>query len=482
MNRREFLKASAAAASAAAALPVCSAAEMASAPRRPNVLYVFSDQHRAQSLPGEPLCEVIAPVLDRFRKENISMDRCISNYPLCVPHRAILMSGLYPFQSKVTQNEDSLEPHVTGLGEVFRSNGYNTGYVGKWHLYRGENFFVPPGQYRFGFDDWHAWANTNKHYDGITFDSQSGEPRTMPGYQPTRMTDQALDFIEKQRGADKPWFLTLSWNPPHPPYNPPPADRAPYDPNSLAMRPNVRLSIAADKITRPYPELQSMQTLHEAAQGYYGAITAIDAEFDRLLKALEKGGMSDNTIVIYTSDHGEMMGSHGHMAKQMPHEESCHVPFFVRLPGAQKRSAASDALFASIDIYPTLCGLAGIPAPAHCSGRDFSGIIRGKNSPHASEMVFLMNEQGPDTRQEVNVPSYRGVRTRTHTYAIQHDGRWCLYDNVKDPYQMHNLVSDPSQQSLIQELETALVAWSKSTGDPFPYAKAAGKYSSYPSA
>jgi arylsulfatase A-like enzyme len=379
-------------------------------------------------------------------------------------------------------NENSLEPGVPGLGEVFQKNGYHTGYIGKWHLRNGENQFVPKGPYRFGFEDWHAWANTNKHYDGITFNPETGERVTMPGYQPTRMTDQAVDFIQKQKGADKPWFLVLSWNPPHPPFDPPLEDRKQYDPASLKMHPNVRLSIPADDLTNPYPQLHSMETLREAQQGYYGGITAIDKEFDRLLKALDENGMTDDTIVVYTSDHGEMMGSHGHMAKQMPHEESCRVPFMVRLPGKRKRSKASDALFASIDIYPTLCGLAGVPVPAHCSGHDFSGIIRGDGKTHEPEMVFLMNEKGPANRQEVNGPTYRGVRTRTHTYAIQLDGRWCLYDNVKDPYQMRNLVRDEASQGLIKKLEAALIAWSKSTGDPFPYEKALGSYSSYPGA
>lgn len=481
MNRREFLKESIAA-STAAALPLRSMATPSRSNRHPNVLYVFSDQHRAQSFPGEPLSEVTASALERFRRENISMDACISNYPLCVPHRAILMTGQHSWQTNVVHNGNTLEPKVPGLGDVFQKNGYHTGYVGKWHLYHGENEFVPKGAYRFGFEDWHAWANTNKHYDGITFDQETGERIIMPGYQPTRMTDQAIEFIQKQKGADKPWFLVLSWNPPHPPYDPPPTERNQYDANSLKLRPNVRLSIPADKITNPYPQLESFETLHVAEQGYYGAITAIDKEFDRLLRALDESGMANDTVVVYTSDHGEMMGSHGHMAKQMPHEESCRVPFIVRLAGTQRQRKASDALFASIDIYPTLCGLARIPVPAHCSGRDLSGVIRGEGDAYAPEMVFLMNEKGPANRQETNVPTYRGVRTHTHTYAIQADGRWCLYDNVKDPFQMRNLVRDPASQNLIKKLDAALIAWSKSTGDPFPYENALGSYSSYPAA
>lgn len=481
MNRREFVKRSAVA-SAAAAIPLPVEAFQPGSGKRPNILYVFSDQHRAQSLPGEPFNQAIAPTLDRFRKESLSMDACISNYPLCVPHRAILMSGRYSCQTHVVHNENTLEPMAQGLGDVFRKAGYRTGYVGKWHLYHGENQFVPEGPYRFGFEDWHAWAQTNKHYDGITFNPATGERVTMPGYQPTRMTDQALEFIKGQKQAQQPWFLVLSWNPPHPPFNPPPKEKNRYDATSLKLRPNVRLSTPADKITNPYPPLASLAALREAEQGYYGGITAIDIEFERLLKALDDGGMADDTIVVYTSDHGEMMGSHGHMAKQMPHEESCRVPFFIRLPGMKSGGRSSDALFASVDIYPTLCGLAEIPVPSHCSGRDFSGMMRGSGNFQEPDMVFLMNEQGPANRQEVNVPTYRGVRTKTHTYAVQLDGRWCLYDNVADPYQMKNLVKDPSQQRLVQKLDAALIAWSKSTGDSFPYDKALESYSSYPGA
>ena len=476
MNRREFLK-QGAATSLAVAAPLNSAKTKPSKPW--NVMYVFSDQHRAQSLPGEPFNQAEAPSLDRFRRQNLSMDCCISNYPLCVPHRAILMSGLYPNQSHVVGNENTLEPVMPGLGETFQKVGYHTGYVGKWHLHHGEGVFVPKGPYRFGFEDWHVWANTNKHYDGIMFDPETGERKIVPGYQPTRMTDQAVQFIDGQKNATKPWFLVVSWNPPHPPFDPPAQDRDRYDAAMLKFRPNVRLPIPEDKITNPYPQLKSLETLHQAEQGYYGAISAVDKEFARLLKALDDNGMADNTIVIYTSDHGEMMGSHGHMAKQMPHEESCRVPFFVRHPEL-KRARNLDALFASIDIYPTLCGLAGISAPKHCSGRDFSGHMFNKGNFDESEMVFLMNNQGPPTRQEVNVQTYRGLRTKTHTYAVQLDGRWVLYDNVSDPYQMKNVVKDPANKALIEKFETALMDWGKRTGDDFPYESAFKSYSTYP--
>lgn len=477
MNRREFLKQTAAASLAATAVGTTSAEPPT---RKPwNVLYLFSDQHRAASLPGEPFNQAEAPALDHFRHQNLSMDVCISNYPLCVPHRAIFMSGLYPAQSHVEGNENSLQPTMVGLGEAFQKAGYHTGYIGKWHLYNGEGQFVPKGPLRFGFEDWQAWAITNKHYDGITFDQETGQRQIMPGYQPVRMTDQAIEFLNGQKGTEKPWFLVVSWNPPHPPFDPPPADRNLYDAATLKLRPNVRLSTPADKLTRPYPQLESMETLHTAEQGYYGGITAIDEQVARLMKTLDDNGMTENTIVVYTSDHGEMMGSHGHMAKQMPHEESCRVPFMMRHP-ENKSPRASDALFASIDIYPTLCGLAGIPIPQHCVGRDFSSHMLGRGHFEEADMVFLLNNQGPPNRQEVDGPTYRGLRTKTHTYAVQLDGVWVLYDNVRDPYQLKNLTSDPASKPMIEKFNAALLAWGKQTGDTFPYETAFKSVSSYP--
>ena len=514
MNRREFVKSSAAA-TLAAGLAVQAQAKSKAKRKveKPNVLYVFSDQHRAASLPGEPFNQAAAPNLDAFRHQNFSMDKCISNYPLCSPYRGILMSGRWPSQSGVIYNNVTLSMEEGALGETFQKNGYHTGYIGKWHLAgHGESpGFIPPGPKRLGFEDWHAWDATNEHYHSWTYNQQTGEKIFPEGWQPTRMTDEAVQFLQQQPKDGKPWFLVLSWNPPHPPYNPPPDELAKYPVDTLKLRPNV--------VTRPHEKdtkgtqrfLVSDAALETAMQGYYGAITGIDLEFARLLKTLDDTGHADDTIVIYTSDHGEMMGSHGRMQKQAPFEESCRVPFLVRYPGVTPKGSKSDALFAAIDKYPTLCGLAGIPVPEHCVGRDLSALMRGESAKE-SEMVFLMNQVegdagGPDAgngeaassmpsnqpkaggrpegrgghQEFVNQPSYRGVRTKTHTYAVALTGRWVLYDNVADPYQLKNLIGDPTQKPLMEMLDAAIMEWIKSAGDNFPYQESLTKTSDFPS-
>ncbi len=476
MDRRSFLKTSAAA-SLGTAIDASARAKTAGA--RPNILYLFSDQHRAVSLPDEPYSPTVAPNLETFRKQNVSMDACISNYPLCTPHRAILMSGRYPAETGVNHNGIPLPVETLSIGETFRTSGYHTGYIGKWHLAGGpERNFVPKGPRRFGFEDWHVWDDTNNHYGSWTYDPDSGEKIQPEGYNATLMTDQAVKFLHDQV-TGKPWFLIVSWNPPHPPFNPPDQDKKPYPLDSLKSRPNVRLAPVGVNLGPRRKPLNSLDNFREAQQGYYGGITAIDLEFARVLKALAESGHAENTIVIYTSDHGEMMGSHGHMGKQMPHEESCRVPFFVRSPGVTPKSHSSQVLFASIDIYPSLCGLAGLPVPNHCRGRDLSAALRGEKAA-TPEHVFLANETGkPDTAEEFQ-PGYRGLRTATHTYAVMESGRWLLYDNIADPYQLKNLIKDPAQAGLIAQFDKSIQAWIEMTGDNFPYNNALQSYSEYP--
>lgn len=512
MDRRNFLKTGAAAA-VATTVSTNAGAKTKAKTKKPNVLYVFSDQHRAFSLPGEPFSQTLARNIEAFREQNFSMEQCVSNYPLCSPYRAIFMSGLYPQQSGVLLNKDILSPNVGPLGETFRNAGYHTGYVGKWHIHgqqgisRADEDFIPKGPYRMGFEDWHVWADTDDHYHAWTFNQETGEKISPEGWGPVRMTDEAITFLKAQ-SKDKPWLLVLSWNPPHPPFDPPAEDEAPYPLDKIKFRPNVHLLPEPagpgvvrqpEDRAREHKAFRSEASLRKSAQGYMGGITGVDKEFARVLQALEETGMSGDTIVVYTSDHGEMMGSQGLMGKRVPWEESCRVPFIVRYPGVTPDRHKSDILFAAVDIYPTLCGLAGVPVPTHCAGRDLSDVMRGRKVQEPEHVFLLSENEGKRVRggQEAQAgknngngnsgeggnsdkgeggaamhPPYRGVRTKTHTYVVAERGRWLLYDNIADPYQMKNLVADKSQQALMEHLDEQIEAWMHSVNDPFPYASA----------
>jgi arylsulfatase A-like enzyme len=425
--------------------------------RKPNLLYVFSDEHRAASMPREPFNEAHTPNLEAFARQGVTFQNCISNYPVCSPYRAMLLTGRWPHQTGIVDNALQLRPDEVSIGETFRRAGYRTGYIGKWHLSPGDEGgrFIPKGPARQGFEDWRVWANTNQHYDrSFTFHPDTGERIQPKGYNCTLMTDEALDFIEHHRA--EPWMLMVSWNPPHPNFlDAPPDQKERYRPDALQFRPNVE---------RIRPALRNQ------LQGYYGHISAVDAEFGRLLRKLDDTQQADNTIVVYTSDHGDMMGSHGFGGKRLPWEESCRVPFIVRYPGVTPPDKTSPGLLSTIDLYPSLCGIAGIAPPSHCMGRDLSAAMRGRTA-RFPESSFLMHIRKENASGGVDNPAplFRGVRTDRHTYAVAEDGRWLLYDNRADPFQTHNLIDDPATAKLRRDLDGLTLDWLKAAGDPFPY-------------
>lgn len=428
----------------------------AAGPSKPNLLFVFSDEHRACSMSGEPYCDVRTPNLARLASEGISFRNCISNYPVCSPYRAMLLTGRWPYQTGMIDNALQLRSDEFSLGAAFAQHGYATGYIGKWHLSPGDDAgeYIPRGPARQGFQEWQVWANTSPHFDqSFTFDPETGAKIQPKGYNCTLMTDAALRFLE--RPAGRPWLLVVSWSPPHPPFRDAPLQEMNrYDPEQLQIRPNV---------TRPTPGLR------RRLQGYYGHISALDGEMERLLRKLEETGQAQNTIVVYTSDHGTMLDSQGHRGKRLPWEESCRVPLLLRYPGAVPANRIADTMISAIDLFPSLCSLAGVPVPESCMGIDLSGAMRGDPAP-SSESAFLMHIQkrSASLGEAHPAPLFRGVRTARYTYALAEDGRWCLYDNAEDPYQMRNLVDDPIHARVADDLDALVFDWLKNAHDPFP--------------
>jgi arylsulfatase A-like enzyme len=459
-TRREFTKTLGAAAFAAGAL----AAQQV---RRPNVLYIFSDQHRACSMPGEPYNDAEAPNLARLASEGLTFRNCISNYPVCSPYRGILLSGRWPYQTGVIDNAWPLKTSETSLGETFRKAGYRTGYVGKWHLdARGTegSQLKPEGDERHGFDWWRAWYNTNPHFDtSHTYDLMTGQRETPNGYNATRMTDDAIRFLGRHRG--EPWFLVVSWNPPHSPFLDAPKDLMErYDPRGLQLRPNT-----VETVSRPVGGGKGFD-VRRNLRGYNAHITAIDIEMGRILKHLDETGLAANTIVVYTSDHGEMMGAQNRTGKRLPHEESCNVPLIVRYPGAVPAGESSQQIVSTIDLYPTLCGLAGVPVPGHCEGVNLAAAALGKPAQGPEHALLMHVEKAHATGGRNHpAPIFRGIRTARYTYAVGDTGRWCFYDNQEDPYQQHNLASDMTRANLMSDLDGEILDGLEKAEDPYPY-------------
>ncbi len=450
--------------------------------RHPNLLFVFSDQQRYSALGANGNNVIHTPTLDSLAASGMTCDNMFSNHPLCSPYRAMLLSGQYAWQNLVIDNEYRLRRDVPTLPGTLRDNGYHTGQVGTWHLGMG-----PYNEKdRYGLD----YLATNYpspvpnmhggYYNSNYYENELG-PIHYEGWTPKIETDLAIKFMEGHLDTQfgNPFALFVSWRPPHWPYADYPEEYAMYNPADVDLPGNV-------------PEQMADFARKEIAD-YYGCCSGLDAQMARLLKALNRLGLSENTIVCYTSDHGDHLSSHGYgkprdswmhpsmrASKATPYEESIHVPFIVRWPGATPAGTRSDAFFGAIDLMPTLLGACGVPLPEGLQGRDVSSVWRGENTPAdteltpgASESVYLQNMAHGWPNRDAWVGRWRGVRTEHWTYARWYgneDGPW-LFDRKNDPLEMINLVESSESRPVVEEMEERLHRWMKATHDPFEYGR-----------
>jgi arylsulfatase A-like enzyme len=464
MKRRDFLRWGAAGAAAAALGPLGQAG-VAGAPKgtqRPNIIFAFSDEHRWCSMPFTEMPEVVAPNMERMLREGTSVDNCVSTSPICVPFRGMLMTGMWPHQSSIISNEYFGNTDVIGLeaptiAHIFKEAGYATGYVGKWHL---KNDTCANA----GFDYFKHWLWGDNHWETQVRDIPGGEDfHTEEGYNAIGMTDQALEFIRGCAGGEQPFLMMLSWNPPHWRWYDAPEEFVKlYPQDEIPFRPNVT--------EERYK--QGSQLTHY--RHYHAHISAVDVQLGRLIDALDELGIADNTVLIYSSDHGSSFGSNSVGSKANPYDESIRVPFLVRWPGQVPAGQRSDRMIGTIDLFPTLCGLAGLQAPKHCGGLDFSGVLLGGDGPDPESQLILVNNVRRNYYRTVVDPGarnhfypFRGVRTKRYSYVFNADGEWLLFDNQKDPYQLNNLANDPAHADLRADLRARLDRWMAQAEDPF---------------
>ncbi len=342
------------------------------------------------------------------------------------------------------------ESQVT-IAEILAGHGYRTGFIGKWHLDGGKRLpgFVPPGPRRQGFAFWAANECDHRHFRPTYF-RDSDRPITEARFEPEVWTDRAIEFL-KQAGQ-APFFLVVSMGPPHDPYGAPERFRKLYDPSRVKMRPNWVEGVPGAG--------------RKEIAAYYAAMTAVDEQVGRLLRALDDVGRAEDTIVLFTSDHGDMLGSHGQRLKRKPWEESIRVPCIVRYPAKVEAGRTSEALLSHVDLAPTLLSLCGLPVPDDMQGTDLSGVVLGRADcgPDSAFFQIFVPFAGDGTPQP-----WRGVRTERFMYARTEAGPWVLYDLKEDPYEMKNLADDPAHAALQGQMEAKLDGWMKRTGDSWSF-------------
>jgi arylsulfatase A-like enzyme len=404
---------------------------------RPDVLIVLADQWPAYATgyAGDEFART--PNLNRLAREGAVFTNAISNCPVCTPYRAMLQTGRWPLSTGIIANDIRLPEKEYTLAEAFRDAGYETGYVGKWHLDGPERWaFTPPGERRQGYGFWAA-SNCHHNYTNAFHYRDRPERVRVQGYEPVAQTELCREFLAA-RDRRKPFFLMLSWGPPHPPYHLIPEELRVWRAEQMRPRPNM---------VNPNPQFLA---------DFYSHVAALDREMGRLLEMLEREGAADDTILLFTADHGDMLGCHGKWDKQIWYEESIHVPMLLRYPRGVRAGLKVETLVDVVDIMPTLLGLAGARIPPSVEGADLSGALTGRGAPRKE--VSLIAGYMPFARQAFSYPEWRGVRTRMHTYVESRQGPLELYDNHADPYQMKNLVNHAEAQRKLAELLRELLA------------------------
>lgn len=478
-NRRRFLKTAGAVASASL-LPQGVSAN-GSADDRPNIIFVFADQLRADILGCYGGRQIATPHFDRLASEGARFENAISTYPVCSPYRAMLLTGMMPMRNGTVGNDTAPKDDLPSIAEACKEQGYNTAYIGKWHLEWDRTPFVPQDRRR-GFDYW-AVYNCSHRYFGAKYFTDTDEPLTYEEeFEPMGQTRLAVEYIN-ERKDDGPFCMFMSWGPPHDPYHAPEDYMNDVDPDAIEFPPNAEERAIVDELLAtdetPMSEamvkaragrrkrLEDESKVRQDLQGYYAATKSIDDCMGTLLAALDEAGIADNTIIAFSSDHGDMLGTHHMISKQCPLEESVRIPFMIRYPKRIPEGVEADALLAPIDVMPTLLSLAGLGCPTGIDGLDLSEAAEGTNDDQRDALLTMKLVPGGNPWISNAMRPWRGVRTKRYTYARRLDlGPWLLFDNETDPGQMNNLVADPAYAALVEEMERRLDALLAEADDP----------------
>ena len=467
-SRRSFLTQSAA---AAASLAVGN-----SAPARPNLVYVFADQLRYQSCGYAGDAYARTPNIDRLAGQSCNLHQAISSTPVCAPHRASLLTGKYQSSTGMVINELRLSPEHECFGQVLARGGYRTAYLGKWHLWANElgnheltrNGFVPPSAYRLGFDEFWAAYNFNHTYYNAPYFRNDATRHIYQQYEPDAQTDLAIQYMRDQKNQDKPFALFLSWGPPHDPWdaqNVPPDFAEQFRNVTIPKHPNY------SEVSDPHADAWARLPENYARQvdafqrAYYAQTASIDRNVGRMMQALDEHGLAQNTIFVFTSDHGEMFGAHGRRAKYIFYEEAARVPFLMRWPGHIHAKSTSDALLGTPDIMPTLLSMLNLPIPRAVEGSDLSRQVlgRGGSGPEAAYMQGMGTTAAWQDGTE-----WRAMRDHEYKYATyRKDGSELLFHNRRDPYQLRNLATEKSASATLRAYRERSQKWRKERNDTF---------------
>jgi len=477
ITRREFIT-RAAAAGAAAALPLWGGSLEAAPAKRPNLIFILTDDHRydAMGFMGHtPFLET--PNMDRLAREGATLTNAFVTTALCSPSRASFLTGAYAHRHGVVNNEaNDPDPAFETFPQALRTAGYETAYVGKWHMERKSD----P---RPGFDYWLSFMGQGVYVNPML--NENGREFQAEGYMTDLLTDYAVKWLEKER--DKPFCLILAHKAVHEPFTP--ADRH-KDAFPLAEVPEPE-SFRDDY--RGKPEWQRRLLAHGGGRkdkwiaskdkpvpetleptkwagneprrlDYYRALLAVDDSVGRVLETLEEKGILDDTVVAFAGDNGFFQGEHRKGDKRLMYEESIRIPWLIRYPKLIKPGTKIEQMTLNIDLGPTFLDLAGAKTPSTMQGRSMAPLFDGKRHPWRKSFLYEYFRED----FQAGIPTMLGVRTEDTKYVSYPDIEDIeeLYDLKADRFEMDNLSQNPRRASDVRRMRVELSKLKMRTGYP----------------
>jgi arylsulfatase A-like enzyme len=471
---------------------------------RPNILYIMADDHAAHAISAYGSKVNQTPHIDRLAAEGMRFDCCLCTNSICTPSRAAILTGKYSHMNGVPvfNRFDGSQPTVA---KYLQSAGYYTGMIGKWHL----------GSDPTGFDRWTILPGQGDYFNPLFLDAD--RERKIPGYVTDIITDLSIDFLE-HRPKEKPFFLMCHHKAPHRAWQPDEKHRSQFAGKKIPEPPTLRDDYAtrtdaipectqkvfknlnrADLKIAPPPGLTPQErnkwnstvpkeveievngerkTLRGAElddwkyqrymQDYLACVQAVDDSVGRLLDWLDKNGLRDNTIVVYTSDQGFFLGDHGLYDKRFMYEESLRMPLMIRWPGVIRPDTVCSAMALNIDFAPTFLAAAGMPVPDDMQGRSLLPLFRGETPADWRTSMYYRYYHDPGHH---NTRAHYGVRTTTHKLLhFWKKDQWELYDLTKDPLELNNVYSDPAYGQVRDDLTKELYRLKKEVKDDDQFA------------
>ena len=492
LTRRRFLQAGAAAPALLLSAPAAGTKR-----RKPNLLFLWTDEQRADTMAVYGNRRIHAPNLNRLADQSTVFRNAYVTQAVCTPNRAAVMTGLWPHTSGCTTNNIPLPPGVPCLNELVGGDDYRTAYMGKWHL--GDEIFAQHGfeewvgmedgyvgHYRPDRDrkarsDYHHWLVQRGFRPGgnNTFSRDFAAGLPIEHCKPRFLETHACDFLRRNRS--EPFMLFVNFLEPHMPFTGPLNEE--HSPEEVTLPLNftdpleenepLRYRLLQATYRKQYP---TEQAVHDLIRKYWGLVTQVDRSVGTILDTLEQLGLADNTIVVYTSDHGDMMGAHHLVAKTVMYEESTRIPWLIRMPG-QKQQHVIENPVSQIDLVPTLLDLMGSEAGDSLPGKSLAPSLHDNKT--TDDHVFIEWNPGAGFKapKEVDFASpeeiQRVAQERTRSVVSPDGWKLCLSDVDKcqlfnlrtDQYETTNLFDSGQHDDVIARLTKRIHAWQESVGD-----------------